>query len=410
MDNRVILPEILAPAGDRERLDAALLYGADAVYLSGTRFGMRRAPANFTNDELREAIAAAHAQARRAYVTVNVLPRNGEMEELPAYLAWLDDCGADAIIAADLGVMSLARRYAPHCELHVSTQLGIVNYVTAQMLYDMGATRVVLARELSLDEIADIRAKTPSALQLEAFVHGAMCMAYSGRCLLSTYLTGRDGNHGDCAQPCRWGYQLIEPTRPHHPMTVEEEAGETHLLNAYDLCMIEHIPALHRAGIDSFKIEGRAKAAFYVAGITNAYRQAVDDYAKSGCSADYQVPDWLREEPGKVSHRPYGTGFFFGQPLQNTVTNSYIRTHQAAAVVTGYENGNLILSQRNRFFAGDTLDVLVPGEPPFPLEITALFNEEGDPITVAPHATMTVRVPYPHPLPIGCYLRRAADT
>ena len=407
--DKLTLPEILAPAGDRERLEAALLYGADAVYLAGTRFGMRRAPANFTEDQLREAVAVTHKAGKRVYVTCNVLPRNDEMAELPAYLELLDDIGTDAIIAADPGVMALAKRYAPHCALHVSTQFGVVNYVTAQALYDQGASRVVLARELSLDEIAEIRAKTPSELELEAFVHGAMCMAYSGRCLLSTYLTGRDGNHGDCAQPCRWGYYLVEPTRPNHPMTIVEEAGETHLLNAYDMCMLEHIPALHRAGISSFKIEGRAKAAFYVAGITNAYRQAMDDYVAKGCPVDYTLPAWLKAEPEKVSHRPYGTGFYFGQPEQNTVTNSYIRSYQATAVVTGYEDGELVLSQRNRFFAGDLLEVMVPNTPPFLMQVTALYDEEHNPIESAPHPTMTVRIPYDRPLPLGTYLRRKSD-
>ena len=406
---KVMRPEVLAPAGDRERLEAALLYGADAVYLSGTRFGMRRAPANFTEDELRDAVALCHRAGRQVYVTCNILPRNEEMADLPAYLELLDDIGADAVIAADPGVMALAKRYAPHCQLHVSTQLGVVNYVTAQTLYDMGASRVVLARELSLDEIAEIRAKTSPELELEAFVHGAMCMAYSGRCLLSTYLTGRDGNHGDCAQSCRWGYYLVEPTRPNQPLTIVEEQGETHLLNAYDLCMIEHIPALCRAGVSSFKIEGRAKAAFYVAGITNAYRQAVDGYLASGCAEDYRVAEWLREEPTKVSHRPYGTGFYFGMPEQSTSTNSYIRTHQATAVVTGYENGRLLLSQRNRFFKGDTLEVLLPNEPPMPFTVSELYDGEGTPIDSAPHPTMALEIPYDRPLPVGCYLRRKAD-
>ncbi len=405
----VVMPEVLAPAGDRERLEAALLYGADAVYLAGTRFGMRRAPANFTAAELRTAVQLCHQAGRRVYVTCNILPRNEEMAELPEYLELLDDIGVDAVIAADPGVMALAKRYAPHCELHVSTQLGVVNYLTAQTLYDLGAKRIVLARELSLDEIADIRAKTSPELELEAFVHGAMCMAYSGRCLLSTYLTGRDGNHGDCAQSCRWGYYLVEPSRPNQPLTVVEEEGETHLLNAYDLCMIEHVPALCRAGISSFKIEGRAKASFYVAGITNAYRQAVDGYRASGFSADYHIPEWLCAEPEKVSHRPYGTGFYFGMPQQNTATNSYIRTHQAAAVVTGYENGYLLLSQRNRFFQGDTLEVLLPNEPPLPLTVTALYNEDGEPISSAPHPTMALRIPFDRPLPVGCYLRRQAE-
>lgn len=404
MDKQV-RPELLCPAGDEERLEAALLFGADAVYLAGKEFGMRSAPANFDGEGLVRAAARCHGQGRRLYVTCNVLPRNGEMDRLPGYLEQLNGV-ADALIVADLGVMRLAQRYAPRCQLHVSTQLGVVNYETAQMLWDMGASRVVLARELSLNEIAEIRARTAPGLELEAFVHGAMCMSYSGRCLLSSYLTGRDGNHGDCAQPCRWQYQLIEPTRPGRPLTAVEEGHGTYLFNANDLCMIEHIPALCAAGISSFKIEGRAKAAYYVAGVTHAYRQAIDAWFRDGCSPDWQLPDWLRQEPYKVSHRPYGTGFYFGDPSQNTVAGGYIREYQAAAVVTGYENGRLIVSQRNRFCEGDVLETLIPGQPSFTLTAADMKNEAGEPIAAAPHPTMTVRIPFDHPLPVGSYLRR----
>lgn len=400
------LPELLSPAGDRERLDAALLYGADAVYLAGRQFGMRSAPSNFTDDELREAVGKCHRQGKRVYITCNILPRNGEIDALPRYLAYLDDLRVDALIVADLGVLALAKQYAPHCALHVSTQLGVVNYATAAQLYTMGARRVVLARELSLDEIADIRAKTPADLELEAFVHGAMCMSYSGRCLLSSYLTGRDGNHGDCAQPCRWRYDLIEPNRPDRPLSVYEEADGTYLFNANDLCMIEHIPALHRAGISSFKIEGRAKAAYYVAGVTGAYRMALDGYRESGFSAEYRLPEWLKREPYTVSHRPYGTGFYFGDPSQNTKSGGYIREYQAVAVVTGYENGQLLLSQRNRFFKGDTLEVLLPHERPLSLTVKVLLDGEGTAIESAPHPTMALRIPYERALPVGSYLRR----
>lgn len=400
------LPELLSPAGDRERLDAALLYGADAVYLAGRQFGMRSAPSNFTDDELREAVEKCHRQGKRVYITCNILPRNGEMDALPRYLAYLDDLRVDALIVADLGVLALAKQYAPHCALHVSTQLGVVNYATAAQLYTMGARRVVLARELSLDEIADIRAKTPADLELEAFVHGAMCMSYSGRCLLSSYLTGRDGNHGDCAQPCRWRYDLIEPNRPDRPLSVYEEADGTYLFNANDLCMIEHIPALHRAGISSFKIEGRAKAAYYVAGVTGAYRMALDGYRESGFSAEYRLPEWLKQEPYTVSHRPYGTGFYFGDPSQNTKSGGYIREYQAVAVVTGYENGQLLLSQRNRFFKGDTLEVLLPHERPLSLTVKVLLDGEGTAIESAPHPTMALRIPHERALPVGSYLRR----
>ena len=404
MDN-VKKPEILSPAGDFERLQAALLFGADAVYVAGKRFGMRSAPANFDEEQLQQASRLCRSRGKKLYVTCNILPRNEEMEALPAYLELLDTV-ADALIVADMGVMRLAQKHAPHCELHISTQLGVVNYETARMLWDLGASRVVLARELSLDEIATVRAKTAPELELEAFVHGAMCMSYSGRCLLSSYLTGRDGNHGDCAQPCRWRYQLIEPSRPDRPITVQEEGQETYLFNANDLCMIEHIPALCRAGITSFKIEGRAKAAYYVAGVTNAYRQAVDAYVAAGCPADWQLPNWLAREPYTVSHRPYGTGFYFGDPSQNTVSGGYIREYQAAAVVTGYEDGHLIVSQRNRFDEGDTLETLVPGEKPVAFSASGLRDENHDAIDAAPHPMMTVKIPYPHPLTVGSYLRR----
>lgn len=394
-------PELLCPAGDEERLSAALLFGADAVYLAGKQFGMRSAPANFDEEQLQAAAALCHRLGKKLYVTCNILPRNDEISQLPAFLERLDGV-ADALIVADLGVMALAKRYAPRCALHVSTQLGVVNYLTAQQLWDMGASRVVLARELSLGEIADIRAHTDNHLELEAFVHGAMCMSYSGRCLLSSYLTGRDGNHGDCAQPCRWKYEVIEPSRPHRPITVEEAENGTYLFNANDLCMIEHIPDLCRAGITSFKIEGRAKAAYYVAGVTHAYRQAIDAYF----AGDSPLPDWIRQEPYKISHRPYGTGFYFGDPSQNTAEGGYIRDYQAAAVVTGYEDGRLVVSQRNRFCAGDVLETLVPGEAPELLTVTAMWDEADEPITAAPHPTMTVKIPFERSLPAGSYLRR----
>ena len=400
------LAELLCPAGDAERLDAALLFGADAVYLAGKQFGMRSAPSNFDEAGLQAAVEKCHATGKKVYVTCNILPRNNEIEQLPQYLAFLDDLRVDALIVADLGVLELAKRYAPHTALHVSTQLGIVNYATANMLYEMGASRVVLARELSLEEIAEIRAKTPAKLELEAFVHGAMCMSYSGRCLLSSYLTGRDGNHGDCAQPCRWKYEVLEANRPDQPITVDQQEDGTYLFNANDLCMLEYIPQLHRAGISSFKIEGRAKAAYYVAGVTHAYRTALDGYRDSGFDLHYELPEWVKSEVYKVSHRPYGTGFYFGDPSQNTKNGGYIREYQAVAVVTGYENGELLLSQRNRFFKGDTLETLTPFESPVTFTVTDLFDGEGNALDAAPHPTMSLRIPYDRPLPIGSYLRK----
>ncbi len=402
-------PELLAPAGDRERLNAALQYGADAVYLAGSAFGMRTAPANFSQQELRVAVADAHRRGVKVYVTCNILPRNEEMRQLPAFLEEWQDMGVDALIIADLGVMALAQRYAPRCALHVSTQFGVVNSETATRLYDMGAARAVLARELSMEEIADIRAHTPKGLELEAFVHGAMCMSYSGRCMLSAYLNGRDGNRGDCTQPCRWSYQLIEPHRPDRPFTVAEDAQGTYLFNAHDLNMIEHLPELARAGVSSFKIEGRAKAAYYVAVTTNAYRAALDGWEASGFAPDYQPPAWVVEEPNRVSHRPYGTGFYYGQPCQNTASGGYIRDWEVVAVATDWQNGVQRLEQRNRFFAGDTLSVLAPGEPPRTLVASPLLDGDGQPIEAAPHPTMKLQLPLDEPLVPGSLLRRRCE-
>ena len=399
-------PEILAPAGDRERLQAALRYRADAVYLAGSRFGMRSAPRNFTEEGLREAFRLAHDARAKAYVTVNTLPRSGEVDSLPPYLELLQEAGADALIVADLGVLDLARRYAPRCVLHVSTQAGVVNYAAARMLHELGASRVVLARELSLAEVAEIRARTPKELELECFVHGAMCMSVSGRCLLSNYLTGRDANQGDCAQPCRWKYKLIEEKRPGEEYEIGQGEGGSYILNANDLCMLEHIADLAQAGVDSLKIEGRAKAAYYVAAATNAYRCAADAYKAAGFPPDFRPAPWMREELDKISHRPYGTGFYYGMPEQNTRFGGYVRDYEVAAVAEGYENGRLLLSQRNHFCRGEVLDALEPGRPPFLLPVTELYDGAGEPVEAAPHPLMRLQVPYPRPLVVGSYLRR----
>lgn len=313
-------PEILAPAGDRERLEAALLYGADAVYLAGQRFGMRTSSHNFDGDGLCEAVRLCHAADCKVYITCNTLPREYELSALEEYLGFCQASGADALIVADMGTLRIARRAAPQMALHVSTQLGVTNSEAATMLYELGASRVVLARELSLSEIAQLREHTPPELELEAFVHGAMCMAWSGRCMLSAYLTGRDGSRGDCAQPCRWKYGLVEEQRPGLVYGAEEDADGTYLFNANDLCMIDHVAQLSAAGIDSFKIEGRAKAAYYAAVTTNAYRIAAEEYAASGFDPAYRPALWLRRELETVSHRPYGTGFYFGRPEQNVQT------------------------------------------------------------------------------------------
>ncbi len=402
---QILQPEVLSPAGDMERLQAALLYGADAVYLAGTEYGMRAASMNFDNDAMQKAIATVHTARRRVYVTCNILPRNADIDALPAYLRFLNEVRPDALIVADLGVIALAKRYAPDIPLHVSTQLGVVNYETARVLYEMGAKRVVLARELSLPEIATIREKTPPALELEAFVHGAMCMSVSGRCVISNYMTGRDANHGECTQPCRWKYDIIEPNRPDKPMTVEQDSNGTYLFNAHDMNMIEHIAALSHAGISSFKIEGRAKAAYYTAITTAAYRAAVDGYVASGYSADYKPEKWIVDELDKVSHRPYGTGFYFGMPHQDTTVGGYIREYTVVGVVEDYQDGKLFIEQRNRFYVGDTLDVLEPGKKPFLMPVSVMYNGEGVPITVAPHAAMKLQIPFERPLQAGSLLR-----
>ena len=402
------IPELLAPAGDRERLETALLYGADAVYLAGKGFGLRAACGNFDEEGLREAVRLAHAQGARVYVACNILPRNEEIRRLPAFLELVQDAGADAVIAADLGVMGLVKRHAPRCALHASTQLGVVNEETARVLYEHGVARVVLARELSLEEIEEIRARTPAALELEAFVHGAMCMAYSGRCMLSAYLTGRDANRGDCAQPCRWRFRIREAGRPGPEWSAEAGEDGAYLFNAMDLCMVEHIAALDRAGIGSFKIEGRAKAAYYTAAAVNAYRAAMDGYVAAGCPADYVVPAWIREELDKISHRPYGTGFYFGQAGQETVKGGYTRNYQVIAVAEGWEEGRLLLTQRNRFFPGEEADCLPPRGKPFFLTIEDLQDEEGNAVEAAPHPMQRLSIRCEHPVQPGTLLRKKA--
>ncbi|MDF2632653.1 MAG: family peptidase, partial [Caproiciproducens sp.] len=301
--------ELLSPVGDMERLSTAINFGADAVYLAGQEFGMRTSPSNFSQDELRKAVAFAHSKNVHVYLTCNTVPHNDELARLPEFLQFAQDVGVDAFIIADFGVMTMAKKYAPKVDIHMSTQAGIANYASANELYSMGVKRVVLARELNLSEIAEIRAKTPKELEIEVFVHGAMCVSFSGRCLLSSYLTGRDANRGDCAQPCRWEYALVESKRPGQYMPISEDQSGTYILNSKDMCMIEHIPELVKAGVNSLKIEGRAKSAYYVAVVTNAYRRAIDEYLQNPAG---KVSPWVVEELNKISHREYSTGFYFG--------------------------------------------------------------------------------------------------
>lgn len=403
-------PEILAPAGDMDCLKNALSFGADAVYLAGEEFGMRTAPKNFDNDALMQAVDLAHKSGAKIYVTCNTLPRNNELTRLPGFLEYAQHCGVDAFIVADMGVLSLAKKYAPNVQLHISTQAGIVNYESANSFYNMGASRVVLARELPLEEIVEIRAKIPADLEIECFVHGAMCVSFSGRCLISAYMTGRDANRGDCAQPCRWKYHLCEEKREGEYFPVVEENGGTYLYNSRDLCMIEHIDDLVKAGISSFKIEGRAKSSYYVAVVTNAYRKALDDYFDNFNIPDYKVPAWIIDEVHKISHREYSTGFFYGQePGQTRNNGGYIREYDVVAVCEDSDGDTAFITQRNRFFKGDTLDVLPPSGIPFSAAVCALFDENNCEVQSAPHPMQKLKMLSDVNIPKGSVLRKRRD-
>lgn len=371
--------ELLSPAGDFKRLRLAAKFGADAVYCAGSMFGMRTNPSNLNGNELKEAVELVHSQNKKIYITCNTLPRNDEIPFLPDFLKYAQDIGVDAFIIADMGVLAAAKKYAPNVDVHISTQAGIVNYASANAFYDMGATRIVTARELSLDEIKTIRDKCNPKLEIETFVHGAMCMSFSGRCTLSNYLTGRDANRGDCAQPCRWKYYLTEEKRPGEYFPINEEKEGAYIFNSRDLCMIEHIPELVDAGIDSFKIEGRAKSEYYTAMVTYAYRAAIDEYLKNP-SADFVLPDWIKGEVDKISHRKYTTGFYFG-PIQNgqvTDNGGYERAWDVCAVYKSCENGKLTVEQRNRFFDGEELEVVEPFKKPYKITVQNLFNEKDE--------------------------------
>ncbi len=397
--------ELLAPAGDMERLEMAAAYGADAVYLAGTAFGMRSFAGNFTPEELEQAVSLCHSRGIRVHVTCNTMPRNGEADRLPEWLEYLEQLHIDAVILADMGVFSLAGKYAPHVERHISTQASVVNYVSAQAWYDLGAKRVILARELSLEEIREIRAKTPKDLELEAFAHGAMCVSYSGRCLLSNYMTGRDSNRGACAQPCRYQYALMEEKRPGEYFPIYEENGETYILNSRDMCMIDHVGELMEIGLDSIKLEGRAKSAYYAAIVTGAYRHAIDA-AALGVPLD---PVW-RDEVEHISHRHYSTGFYYGQPGQFTEDSRYIRDWQIVAKVLECDSaGNALLSLNNKFSSGDFLELVGPDVRPVAFQVGELWDEEGSPLLQARKPQMRFRMKLPRAVPPLSLLRRQAD-
>lgn len=403
------MPELLSPAGNFEKMKAALLYGADAVYLAGNLFGMRSAADNFTDDGLLEAVLYAHERGKKVYLTVNTMPRGYEYPSLERFLHTIKDYGIDAMIIADLGVLGVVKRIIPDMEIHISTQASAVSAAVCRAYYDMGAKRVVLARELTLDEIKAIKADIPKDLELEAFIHGSMCVSYSGRCTLSNYLTGRDANRGACTQPCRWNYALVEEKRPDVPLPIEETENGTFILGSKDMCTIEHIPELMKSGIDSFKIEGRMKSAYYTAVVTNAYRMAMDAY--SGDPENYVFDKALMRELGCVSHREYCTGYYFDHPLDSAnlgTQNGYIRDKAYFATAIGErkipegleavnEKGFLFpFVQRNKVSKGDKCELISPGKVGRGFHMEELYSEKGEPIESAPHPGMIffARVPF----------------
>ena len=398
-------PELLAPAGDWEKLQMAVLYGADAVYLAGTSFGMRSFAGNFSDEELPRAVDFAHRHGVKVHATVNTMPRSGEVDRLPEHLEKLNDAGVDALILADLGAFILAGKYAPRCQRHISTQQSIANYACAQAWFDLGAQRVVLARELGMDEIREIRRRVDPALELETFCHGAMCVSYSGRCLLSNYMTGRDSNRGACAQPCRYQYALMEEKRPGEYFPVFEDEKGTYIMNSRDMCMIDHLDDLMDAGVDCLKIEGRAKSAYYAAIVTEAYRHVLDDVA-AGRPVD---PVW-RDEVEHVSHRHYSTGFFYGQPGQFYEDARYIRDWQICAVVTDCTpEGLATLSLRNKFACGDQVEVVGPDTKPFTMTAPMMTDSQGLPLTEPKTPQMVFTMQLPHPVPSMSFVRHAVD-
>lgn len=386
--------ELLSPAGDIERVKVAINYGADAVYFGGNNYGLR-ATVGFSMDEIKYAVEYVKNHGKKAYLTVNIFPHNDDLIGLPEYIYEVSKTGIDAVIISDPGVFSIVKEVAPKLEIHISTQANNVNYRSAIFWHDLGAKRIVLARELSLKEIEQIRQKTPDDLELEVFVHGAMCISYSGRCLLSNYLTGRDANKGECTHPCRWKYYLVEEKRPGQYMRIEEDDRGTYIMNSKDLCMIKYIPDVIKAGATSLKIEGRNKSSYYVAVVTKAYRKAIDDYLEFGDK--YVFDESLLEELGKVSNRDFTTGFYFGKPgseSHNYDSSSYIRNYNIVGMVMDYDDksGMALIEQRNRFFSGDVVEIIGPKDV-FTETIDKMYDIEGNEIEVAPHPQMIVKIP-----------------
>ncbi len=388
-----------------ERLRMAVLYGADAVYLAGTSFGMRSFAGNFADEALPEAVKFAHDHGVKVHCTVNTMPHNNEIVHLPAHLERLQDAGVDALIMADVGVFAQAGKYAPRCQRHISTQASISNYECARTWHDMGAERVILARELTLDEICEIRAKTPKELEIESFVHGAMCVSYSGRCLLSSYMTGRDSNRGACAQPCRYEYALVEEKRPGEFFPIIEDEKGTYIMNSKDLCMIDHLQDLCDAGLSSLKIEGRAKSSYYAAIITGAYRHCLDD-VWAGRPID---PVW-RDEVEHVSHRHYSTGFFYGDPQQYYENSRYLRDWQVVALVTECDaDGNAILAVRNKICLGDEIEIVGPDTRPMAMTITHMETLHGHSVDMVRDTQMKFKMKLPQAVPALSLVRHGVE-
>lgn len=385
-------PELLAPAGNMEKLKVAFIYGADAVYIGGSAYGLRAFAGNFSNDEIMEAAEYAHKLNKKIYVTVNIFPHNNDFEGLDEYLKFLYDSNIDGIILSDPGVFMTAKKVVPKMEIHISTQANNVNYKSAMFWHELGAKRIVLGRELTLEEIKEIRKNTPDSLELEAFIHGAMCISYSGRCLLSNYMTGRDSNRGECAHPCRYKYYIMEEKRPGQYMPIYEDDRGTYIMNSKDLCMIEHIPDVCEAGVTSLKIEGRMKSAFYVASVVKAYRQAIDEYIQHGKESKFNTK-WLKDL-NRASHRQFSTGFYYNNPGQVYESSEYIRDYDIVGIVKDYDSISKIatIEQRNKVYKGDSLEIMSPKGDDFNLTLDTIWNENGDAIDSTPHPQMIYKI------------------
>ncbi|NLJ98505.1 MAG: U32 family peptidase [Tissierellia bacterium] len=388
-------PELLAPAGDLEKLKMAIIYGADAVYLGGEQFGLRKASKNFTLDQIKEGVEFAHNRGKKIYVTMNIVPHDDDLKGLEDYVRNLYDIKVDGVIVSDPGIYSIINRTVPELPIHLSTQASITNYETIMFWYNLGIRRIVLARELSLKEIESIIDRAPKDLEIETFVHGAMCISYSGRCLLSNYMAGRDANRGECAHPCRWKYNLVEEKRPGEYFPIYEDEKGTFIFNSKDLCMIEYIPELIDSGIKSFKIEGRVKSSYYVATVIRSYRMAIDEYFNDPESYTFRK-QWI-DEIKKASHRDFTTGFYFGKPTEDDqvyTSSSYIRGYDYIGLVLDYDHDSKIatIEQRNRMFVGDKIEVFGPNKEHFTQIIDKMWDEEGDEIEVAPHPQQVIKM------------------